>query len=277
MTKPLVFERLYTSDPTDAAGEAPRQDGHHHHGEDQHLFPSVAFDDPRSVDAKAIEATYTAEDLAAAIENVRQTTTLEVEQQTRMAMTAEVSHRQSEALEAIRAQLGQNEEALSTWMSETIVATQSLAKIMGQAIVPKALELHPLADIADMIRQALSRLVDQPSIELRVEEELVAPMNELLGSLAEETGFLGELLIIADPSLSPGDARLVWKNGVAVRDLKHIQEETNAMIDAWLGERSGDRLLVENAGGDSVLTEPVEPLQELTVIEHQSSEERSTS
>jgi len=88
---------------------------------------------------------------------------------------------------------------------------------------------------------------------------------------------LGELLIIADPSLSPGDARLVWKNGVAVRDLKHIQEETNAMIDAWLGERSDDHLLVENTDGDSVLTEPVEPLQELTVIEHQSSEERSTS
>ncbi|MGI9491102.1 MAG: hypothetical protein ACR2QF_01610, partial [Geminicoccaceae bacterium] len=117
--------------------------------------------------------------------------------------------------------------------TDAATMAQSVAKMMGQAIVPRALERHPLADIAEMVRQSLLRLVDQPSIEVRLETELVDKMTELLESLAAETGFQGELTAAADPAPGAGEAKLVWCGGACDRDLGKKREEVEMLVDSW--------------------------------------------
>lgn len=275
MTKSLAFESLYANGQTnvpDGSGELDRDLAQ---GAVGHSFPNINFDGPQN--AKESEITYTAADLAIAVEEARKATSIEVERQTRKALIAEIDHRQAEALEAIRDQLGQSEEIIKKWVSETVSTTQSLAKIMGQAVVPKALELQPFADIADMIRQTLQRLLDEPSIELRLGTELVERTDELLGNIVEETGFSGEFLTVADPKISPGDARLVWKNGVADHCLERIQEEVNTMIDAWFADQPDDYTPARTMDDDTTLLAQSETMNDLAVNEHQSREERSTS
>jgi hypothetical protein len=62
----------------------------------------------------------------------------------------------------------------------------------------------------------------------------VAPGRSLLDRLAAETGYPGELTVIPDPTLGPGDARLCWQDGAAVRDLAELEADAMDLVDAWL-------------------------------------------
>lgn len=262
MTKPFLFASLDAGDLHRTSGISGDRNNVVAAEENDLGFPHLAFDLPRSTNVKTVGSAYTAQDLARAVEEARRTTALEVEAQTRAALAAELDHRQVEALEAIRDQLSASEEDLEQWISDATMTAQSLAKMMGQAIVPRALERQPFVDIGDMVRQSLIRLVDQPLIEIRLESGLAEQMAGLLRDIVEETGFQGELKAVADPMLSAGDVRLVWKSGVADRDFGRIREEADMLIDAWLDNPS--------QGQADAMSEPVR-------LEHDSSEEWSTS
>lgn len=181
-----------------------------------------------------IEPRHSADDLANAVTEAKRATAIEVEAQTRAAIATEIGHRQSQALEAIRDQLCNYNKAVEDWMAEAVVISQRLAVMLAQAVVPKALEQQPLADIGDMVRQTITRLVDLPSIELRMAPDLVGSSAELLDQIANEAGFRGELKAVADPSLADGEARLSWQGGAAERDLTRLQAEVSALVDTWL-------------------------------------------
>ncbi len=58
--------------------------------------------------------------------------------------------------------------------------------------------------------------------------------------MAAEAGYRGEIGVIADAKLAPGDARLEWQDGAAVRDLARLEAEASALVEAWLpAERTG--------------------------------------
>lgn len=237
-----------------------------------HVFPKTIFNSARSKKARAAEPTFTAQELATAVEEACRRATLEGETQAKAALAAELNHRQIEALEAIRDQLRSCQAALDQCMSDAVTTAYSLATMIGKTVVPKALELQPLADIGDMIRRSLLRLVDLPTIELRLESELVEPIIGQLSDIVSETGFQGELTIVADQKLGIGDAKLVWKSGRVDRDLRRIQEEVDTLIDAWLRQQDGQPSSLEQAAIGQTAT----PSTSVTV-EHHPSEERSTS
>ena len=196
-------------------------------------FPFQTFGPSRRFGANGADTIYSAEDLAKAVEEARRATALDVETRTRATLADELSQRKVNALEAIRDQLGASEADFRQRVMDAAAMAQSVAKMMGQAIVPKALEKQPLADITEMVRQSLLRLVDQPSIDVRLEIELVDEMTDILKNLVDETGFQGELTATADPALGVGEAKLVWSGGACSRDLGRKREEVDLLVDAW--------------------------------------------
>ncbi len=227
-------------------------------------FPFQTFDSPRSARIEEQETRYSAEDLASAIDEACQVTAVDVEARTRAALAAEASHRQAIALEAIRDQLSASEAEFGHRISAMAAMAQTLAKLMGQAVVPKAVERHPLPDIAEMIRQSLLRLIDQPAIELRLEARLVDEMTDLLKDVANETGFQGELTVVSDPTLGAGEAKLVWNSGAANRDMERIREEVDMLVNAWFDNKE------EGSSSDRT-----NALSERDMMESSSSEEEA--
>ena len=205
-------------------------------GDRNGLFPE--FDPERSGADEQDEPTFSAEELENAVEEARRTTAFEVEAATRANLINDLNHRQVQALEAIRENLGVSSKALEQSMRDTVDVAQGLAKMMGEAVVPKALQAQPLADIGEMLRQALCRLVEQPVLELRLESTLLKRVEGLLSPIVAETGFKGALTTVADPGLNAGDARLIWRNGVVERDLARIRDEADLLVDIWLREHS---------------------------------------
>ena len=213
-------------------------------------FPSLTFARPLSKDRADDQPSYTPEDMATAIEEACRKTELRVEEETRKTLSEEQIQRQTEALEAIRHQLQSNDVLFEQWLSEATLTIRQLAKMIGQALVPKALEQAPLADIETIIRQSLLQLLGQPKIEISLGTKLSEDEQDRFEKMREETGFLGEFKVMTDSQLDPGDAKLIWRGGSIERDLEKLRKEADDIVDAWiLGDADNhlaDQMLVES-------------------------------
>ena len=96
-----------------------------------------------------------------------------------------------------------------------------LALACGQKLALEAMRLAPLVDIEATVNQCLEMLMGKPEVTLAVNPRYRAPMEERFGKLATVAG---------DDTLLPGDCRLVWNNGQALRSVETIWEEVEQVI-----------------------------------------------
>ncbi|WP_264049156.1 FliH/SctL family protein [Methylobacterium flocculans] len=94
---------------------------------------------------------------------------------------------------------------------------------LARKIAGEALDAHPLAAIGDTARAALQHLRGVPHLVVRVHESLVDEAEALVKRLARERGFEGRLVVLGEPDLAPGDARMEWADGGVVRDRARIE------------------------------------------------------
>jgi flagellar assembly protein FliH len=178
--------------------------------------------------------TFSAEELRAAVETARQEAVAATEVKLRAETLASLEHRQAEALSAIRERLAASRETLERMVAARAGASRDLALALARALAAKALTRQPLADIEAMIRELVTRLDGMPWLELRLPPDLLDAGEAALARAADEAGYRGEIRVMPDARLGPGDARLIWQDGAAERDLASLEAEVVALVDAWL-------------------------------------------
>ncbi|KQP96455.1 FliH/SctL family protein [Methylobacterium sp. Leaf117] len=97
------------------------------------------------------------------------------------------------------------------------------AVALARKIAGEALDAQPLAAIGDAARAALQHLRGVPHLVVRVHESLVDDSEALVKRLARERGFEGRLVVLGEPDLALGDARMEWADGGVVRDRARIE------------------------------------------------------
>lgn len=177
---------------------------------------------------------YSEDQLAAAVAAAREQARAEAEAETRAACEASLERQRVGALETIATELTAARTMLESHLAARAAASRELALAVARALVPEALAREPIADVEAMVRDLIARLQDQPRLELRLAPELAATAEADLRRAAEDAGYHGLFEIVADPALSPGDARLLWQDGLAARDLGRLEAEAAALVDAWL-------------------------------------------
>jgi flagellar assembly protein FliH len=106
------------------------------------------------------------------------------------------------------------------------------AILLARKIAGEALDAQPLAAIGDAARAALQHLRGVPHLVVRVHESLVDESEALVKRLARERGFEGRLVVLGEPDLAPGDARMEWADGGVVRDRAQIEAAVLSAIGA---------------------------------------------
>jgi flagellar assembly protein FliH len=199
--------------------------------------------------------TFSEAELARAVEAARQEGYAEV----RAEMLTSLGHRQAEALAAIGERLAASREALERMLAARAGASRDLAFAVARALVAKALARQPLADIEAMFREVVVRLEGMPWLELRLPPALAQPGEAALARAAEEADYRGELRVVSDPRLGPGDARLTWQDGAAERDLARLEAHIAALVEAWLPDAGAPIGCSSAAPAAGAETEPPEP------------------
>ncbi len=180
------------------------------------------------------EPTFSAGELAGAVALARQEAEAETEARVRAEMLANLEHRQAEALAAIAEGLAASQAALDRTLTARAGASRDLALAVARALVAKALARQPLADIEAMFREVVVRLEGVPWLELRLAPDLVPAGQAALTQAAEAADYRGEIRVIPDARLGRGDARLIWQDGSAERDLARLEDEVTALVETWL-------------------------------------------
>jgi flagellar assembly protein FliH len=104
-----------------------------------------------------------------------------------------------------------------------------VAVLIARKVAGDALDAAPLAGIGEAARAALQHLRGVPHLVVRVHDSLVEEAETLVKRLARERGFEGRLVVLGDPELPAGDARIEWADGGIVRERARIEA---AVLDA---------------------------------------------
>nr|USU31019.1 FliH/SctL family protein [Methylobacterium sp. OTU13CASTA1] len=113
--------------------------------------------------------------------------------------------------------------------AEREAQAMDFAVALARRIAGESLDAQPLAAIGDAARSALQHLRGVPHLVVRVHESLVDEAEALVKRLARERGFEGRLVVLGEPDLAPGDARMEWADGGVVRDRARTEA---AVLDA---------------------------------------------
>jgi len=108
-------------------------------------------------------------------------------------------------------------------------AIELLRALVAKA-TPALARKEPLAEIETLVIDCLREVFEEPRIVLRVPEALFDATRQRLGALAQQSGFGGKFVLLADPALGPVDCRLEWADGGAERDVARLQREIDGVL-----------------------------------------------
>jgi flagellar assembly protein FliH len=97
-------------------------------------------------------------------------------------------------------------------------------------VVPALCRKEPLAEIEALVVDCLHEAFEEPRVVLRVADSLFPILSERVEKLAASAGFAGKVVLLADETLGPGDARIEWAEGGAERDGTRLLEDIDAAL-----------------------------------------------
>jgi flagellar assembly protein FliH len=179
----------------------------------------------------------TEEDLVAAEENgfarglAAGTTATENAINARIADTADKIAAQASAIlaDADKAKVS-NEQAM-------VHIALTFAKALAGAAIARA----PIAPIAEAAQACFAHLDGVPHLAARVNDALVDETQAVLDRIALERGFAGRMIVLGDPDIMPGDARLSWADGGLTRDAKAVEDAVMQAVAVWTADPTTKR------------------------------------
>lgn len=115
---------------------------------------------------------------------------------------------------------------------ELMADAAQLAVITARKLAANLIARQPLSEITALMEECLSSLGDVPHLVIRCHPDLADAIKPEAEKRIALSGFSGRLIIMGEPEISLGDARIEWVDGGVIRDLGEI----NAEIDQKLGE-----------------------------------------
>lgn len=163
---------------------------------------------------------------------------------------AEITSQSTSHLQHITAQLAvlHDKQQLA---NETHAAT--LAQVTSEItskLLPYYALTHGTQEIVSFVRDCLVPILDDSRVIIRLPTESKDHLEEQLRQVADEAGFEGRLLVVANSEMGPADATVEWDGGGAERNWDDIWIEIDDAIKhvAHLADALQEEALdVENA------------------------------
>lgn len=128
--------------------------------------------------------------------------------------------------------------------AEQRIETESVdvAIAIARKLCGELLATEPLAEIMTLIRDCFKNLVATPHIVIRINDELFAEANERIERLAQQNGFQGKLVILAEPDIASGDCRIEWADGGVCLERSATEAKINELVGRYMSARQHSSL-----------------------------------
>lgn len=113
-----------------------------------------------------------------------------------------------------------------------------LAVATASKLAAALVERHPLVEIEALARSVLGQLRATPHVVVRVEDGLVEAVKGRLERIAREAGFMGTVIVLGEPDMIAGDARVEWADGGTERDSAAIARAIDEAVRRFVSAAS---------------------------------------
>ena len=152
-----------------------------------------------------------------------------------------VENAAAKALEAIGQHLPTLEESMAAMQERQVRAALDVSAAMVRKFFPRMAQDQGLQEIEAVVRDAMTRLRDEPRIVVRVCDALLDTVKKRVVTLANDTGFEGKIVFLAEESMGSGDVRIEWADGGAERDTARIWQDIDEAIRHMTSTPLGSR------------------------------------
>jgi len=139
------------------------------------------------------------------------------------------------ALTQIADQLAEIAQEIGAGRDAAAAHAGSVALALARRLLPETARRHALDEVTGMVGRCIDELRGEPRVSVRVCRDLAEELREPLSRLAAARGLGGALVVLADPALGPGDARVEWSDGSAERDEARFWADVDAAAERILG------------------------------------------
>lgn len=145
------------------------------------------------------------------------------------AIMADAQRRIADSLQRLVGGLDTEAKALRAEAAEMALAC-------ARKVSDAAIARFPMDDVLAAIEESMGVLRDGPRLMIGAAPELLEPLRERVGQLADQFGYGGAVVVRADAGLRPGDAAIVWGDGAVALD----REDAFARMEAAVQQRLAD-------------------------------------
>ena len=120
---------------------------------------------------------------------------------------------------------------------QTIAEAVGLAMSVARKLAGGLIARQPAAEIETLVAECLATLNGVPHLVIRCEPSLADAVRDLATVRMQTSGFTGRLVVLGDPDIAVGDARIEWADGGVVRDIHKLSAEIDARVAEYFAAR----------------------------------------
>ena len=81
----------------------------------------------------------------------------------------------------------------------------------------------------------------EPRVAIRIADPMIEPLQAHIDQLIAQTGFEGQVALLAEPSLTGTDCRVEWADGGTERDLESLQHRVEDAVARYCASLNRER------------------------------------
>lgn len=154
---------------------------------------------------------------------------------------AQTARRLAQVLERISQTLGTIVGGLTAIESRLEAEAVEVATAVARKLAAELVAREPLVEIERLVRDCFRQLSATPHVVVRVSEDLYPHILEKLDVIANESGFQGRLVVLAESDIRDGDCRVEWADGGVIRDTARTEAAIAENVGRFVAARRDDK------------------------------------
>lgn len=150
---------------------------------------------------------------------------------------ANAAKAETAAAEALAARVAAMAASIDNSRKQTIADGVQLALSIARKLAGGLIAREPAAEIEALVTECMATLDGVPHLVIRCDPTLAESVRDIATSKMTTSGFTGRLVVLGDPEIAIGDARLEWADGGVVRDVRKLSAEIDARIAEYFAAR----------------------------------------
>ena len=125
------------------------------------------------------------------------------------------------------------DDARKQAIAEGVQLSLSIARKLAGGLIAR----EPTVEIEQLVAECMATLDGVPHLVIRCDPALADAVRDIATSKMTTSGFTGRLVVLGDPDIAIGDARIEWADGGVVRDIRKLSAEIDARIAQYFAAR----------------------------------------